>query len=372
MTIHASGRQTFWAALVAAALCVPSAAYAQSDPPPEFDALAAVTLMNEVPEAIRASCVPAAPMAEGAVATAQCQLGDQVLLYLRFADLASLESNYDLVMGMSGLAKDTGTSCADGAFEGVYTTDGAPAGRLVCQVGTEVSTIAAWSDVERLALGVVEKPGADDWAGLHAAWQAAQLVDATPALGPVASEAPVSSAPASNAPVASMPAAAGSTAPSPASSGAVAGESLYQWASEATASSQYGSTAWSAQQATGPADTTVYGDQQTAWAPSASDAGMEWLELTYDVAVIPSEVVIFETSANGFVTQVELWDPSTEAWVTAWEGQDTSPEFVIGFSPDLTPADFATDRVRVHIDTAVPGWNEVDAVALVGIVPEQP
>jgi hypothetical protein len=43
---------------------------------------------------------------------------------------------------------------------------------------------------------------------------------------------------------------------------------------------------------------------------------------------------------------------------------------VVGFSPELGPVDFATDRVRVDVDTTVPGWNEVDAVALVGRVPE--
>jgi hypothetical protein len=348
------------------AIAIPATTLAQTatSDPGEFDALAAVILMNEVPADIRASCLPGGPAtAEGAVASAQCQNGDQLLLYVRFDDVASLEAGYDLVFGMSGLTRDSGKSCAEGPFEGEYTTaDGAVGGRLACQVGAQASAIAAWTDVERLALALVEKPGAEDWAGLHAAWQEAQLVDATPLMEePVSTQAPSQPEGSAPPPVDGAPP---STRPA-----ADAGETLYQWASVATASSEYGNDSWGAVQATGPTDTTDYGDQTTAWAPQAQDAGMEWLELTYDTPVIPSEVVVYESSGNGFVTAVEVWDEAAQAWLTVWQGDDQSPEFVIGFSPDITPVDVPVDRVRVHIDTAVPGWNEVDAVALVGTVP---
>ena len=208
-------------------------------------------------------------------------------------------------------------------------------------------------------------PGDDDWTALSAAWQAAQLVEATPASGqPPSSEAP-SVGPAESASATATRVTDVSAAPSagPESS---PGAAFHQWASGATASSQYGSDTWSATQATGPTATTEYGSRPTAWAPAAQDAGPAWLELTFDEPVIPSEVVVFESSGNGFVASVELWDATTESWVTAWQGQDQSPEFVIGFSPDLTSNDFATDRVRVNIDTDVEGWNEIDAVALIG------
>jgi hypothetical protein len=92
--------------------------------------------------------------------------------------------------------------------------------------------------------------------------------------------------------------------------------------------------------------------------------------VAYDHAVIPTEVVIWETSGNGFVTRVEAWDPGAGAWVTLWEGEDTSPQFVVGFSPDIEAVDFATDRLHISIDTDVPGWNEIDAVGLIGNIPE--
>jgi hypothetical protein len=142
-----------------------------------------------------------------------------------------------------------------------------------------------------------------------------------------------------------------------------------QWASGATASSEYGRDSWSAMQATGQPDTPEYGDYTTAWAPAGSDIGPAWLELTYEMAVVPTEIAIWESSGNGFVTSVEAWDDSAGTWVTLWEGDDQSPEFVVGFSPDLTPVTFATDRIRINIDTNVPDWNEIDAVMLRGTVP---
>jgi hypothetical protein len=140
----------------------------------------------------------------------------------------------------------------------------------------------------------------------------------------------------------------------------------------ATASSEYGAEDWSAAQATGEPDTPDYGDYATAWAPAVSDGGPAWLELGYEQAVIPSEIVIWETSGNGFVTRVEAWDTDAGAWATLWEGADTSPQFVVGFSPDLEVVDIPTDRLRISIDTDVPDWNEVDAVALVGMLPDEP
>ncbi len=38
------------------------------------------------------------------------------------------------------------------------------------------------------------------------------------------------------------------------------------------------------------------------------------------------------------------------------------------FSPELTAVDFVTDQVRLTIDeAAVEGWNEIDAVKLIGV-----
>lgn len=351
-----------------AVIGIPAATLAQaaSSDPAEFDALAAVTLMNEVPADIRASCMPSDAVVDGAIASAQCLHEAGLVLYIRFADAPALQAGYDGVASLTGLAPDTGTACSAGAFEGEYTdATGATAGRLVCQIGPD-GALAVWTDGDRLVLGLVQVADSDDFAALESAWLAARLDadTARPSGTPQATSptlppaGPVTSAPAPSSPSA--------TGPTTAAVPSLPPGTLTQWAISATASSQYGSDSWSAQQVTGAPDTTQYGDFVTAWAPAARDDGPAWLELTYETPVVPTEVVIWESSGNGFVTRVQAWDAATGAWVTLWEGEDGSPEFVVGFSPDLTPQTFATDRLRIDIDTDTPGWNEVDAVALIG------
>jgi hypothetical protein len=347
--------------LAVAALASPAPALGQaetSDPGLEH-ALALTDLLNSVPPDIRTGCMPFEVDVPGSVVGAQCLAGDVgIVLYVRFTDEASLQAAYDQFGSIAGVAADSGTSCADGAFEGPYPdAGGTVAGRLLCQASTD-GPAAIWTDDRQVVLGALQATQASDFAALHEAWLVAHEL-ASPGASPLETPAAAPSGPpsATAAPAASLP---------PAASPALDRGALIQWASGAVASSQYGETSWSAAQATGPTDTTVYGDQQTAWAPAVRDAGLEWLEVSFDQAVVPSEVVIHESSGNGFVTSVELWDPATQSWVLAWEGQDQSPPFVVGFSPDLTPVDFATDRVRVTIDTAVEDWNEIDAVALIG------
>ena len=94
-----------------------------------------------------------------------------------------------------------------------------------------------------------------------------------------------------------------------------------QWAKEASASTQYTDTSWSASQATGKPDTKVAGDIETAWAPRTANNGEEWLELTYGHAVYPSVIRIHETYCPGTVVKVEARDAEGELQVL-WEGVD--------------------------------------------------
>lgn len=139
-----------------------------------------------------------------------------------------------------------------------------------------------------------------------------------------------------------------------------------QWAFGATASSQYGTTDWSARQATGAPDTQTDGDISTAWAPANFDGTTEWLELTYARPVVPTSVRVRETFNPGFVTRIDGFSPAIDDWVVLWEGEDPTNESPGTFEPELTGNDFRTDRIRVTINTDVPGWNEIDAVELIG------
>lgn len=156
----------------------------------------------------------------------------------------------------------------------------------------------------------------------------------------------------------------------PGGSTAPAGSELRQWAVEATASSQYGSDSWSARRATGEPDVDSYVDDTDAWTTASSDGGIEWLELGYAQAVVPTQVNIVESLGNGSVILVEAYDAAQDGWVRLWSGDDPTPDELATFSPPIESISLATDRLRITIDTArVPGWNEIDAVELVGSVP---
>ena len=165
---------------------------------------------------------------------------------------------------------------------------------------------------------------------------------------------------------ASAPAADAGAAPPAADS--AGGETLEQWAAEAEASSQYGDESWSAAQATGEPNTPEPGDQMTAWAAGSADDQAETLELTFDQEVVPTGIEIYETYNPGAVVLIEAFDPNADSWEVLWEGEsDTAGEEAAVFSPELTPVEFATNRIRLTIDEPlVTGWNEIDAVLLIG------
>jgi hypothetical protein len=142
-----------------------------------------------------------------------------------------------------------------------------------------------------------------------------------------------------------------------------------QWVSGATASSTYGDAKekerFSAGQVIGPPDVEKYSDDAKAWAPKTEDGGIEWLDLKFANAVHAREVRIRESDGSGAVVKVELFD-TTGASHVVWMGSDPTTELnylILKF----TPTDYLTDRVKVTLATnVIPGWNEIDAVQLVG------
>ncbi|HKZ90774.1 MAG TPA: hypothetical protein VJZ50_01430 [Candidatus Limnocylindrales bacterium] len=155
-------------------------------------ALAAVELMNLAPAGILETCRPTTPAMDGMIAVAQCQYGEDTVLYARFDGESSLGAAYDAIASGSGLSPDTGTTCEDGPFEGEYTSaDGGVAGRLVCQLGPE-GYLALWTDSERLVLGVVLLAGEGSYGVLREHWLAALLDTAvTASESPAASSVPM-------------------------------------------------------------------------------------------------------------------------------------------------------------------------------------
>ena len=148
------------------------------------------------------------------------------------------------------------------------------------------------------------------------------------------------------------------------------GEEIRQWATSATASSEYGNPDWSASQATGAPDTIIEecADLPTAWASQGSDT-VEWLELYYDTPVYPTEVNIIQTHSPDQVVMVELIDTEgTYHEVYTGEPENLWEECPYTLSI-LVWADYQAVGVKITIDQSVidPTWNEIDAVELVGV-----
>jgi hypothetical protein len=142
-----------------------------------------------------------------------------------------------------------------------------------------------------------------------------------------------------------------------------------EWAIQATASSSYndaqGTAAWSANQATGIPNVDMYGDNGSAWTSKTPDGGIEWLELKYPKPIYATEVRVRESCGSGAVIKIEIYDEKGAAHAV-WQGNDPTTElnYLMVKFPKTT---FKTDRIKVTLATnVVPGWNEIDAVQLVG------
>jgi hypothetical protein len=154
--------------------------------------------------------------------------------------------------------------------------------------------------------------------------------------------------------------------PGSVSSGEV--EQIRQWASSARASSEYGEVSWSASQATGAPDVPNCEDNSSAWASLGSDT-KEWIELSYDIPVVPTEIAIYTSYNPSQVTEVDIIDVDGNEYVA----RETSPQ-VVEFCPDLYQIFLELDKnvyvkkVKIYIDQGQLdlGWSEIDAVELIG------
>ena len=141
-----------------------------------------------------------------------------------------------------------------------------------------------------------------------------------------------------------------------------------QWAAGATASSEFADPEWAALQAIGEPDTLRCGDYQTAWATAGSDT-TETLVLTYTQSVHVTAINIVQTFNPNQVVQVELVGAFNRT-ATVYEGApvqiDQPCPFTLVIPVDRTEARYS--RLRITVDQSVLGlgWNQIDAVELVG------
>jgi hypothetical protein len=124
---------------------------------------------------------------------------------------------------------------------------------------------------------------------------------------------------------------------------------------------------WGHEQAAGEPDTAQAGDVPSAWASKLPDGGEEWLQVDYERPVDLQQINVIESHNPGAISKVVAVLPDGRE-TTVWEGtlepsgtdEQVSSEFPVTH-------DIRAQSVKVYLDTArVPGWNEIDAVQVVG------
>ncbi len=148
-----------------------------------------------------------------------------------------------------------------------------------------------------------------------------------------------------------------------------------QWAVSAKASSTYSndinntSSSYHPFRAAGAPDTEAYGDRDTSWATKESDTGLEWIELEYAKPVNASQIKIRQNNAPGAIISVDIYDETGSAH-NIWKGPDATqykPSTISWLNIPFEKTAFKTQRVKITLATnAVSGWNEIDAVQLIG------
>jgi hypothetical protein len=122
---------------------------------------------------------------------------------------------------------------------------------------------------------------------------------------------------------------------------------------------------WTAIQMTGAPDVPIAGDHAGAWASLREDMGEVVIDLDYADAVRIDGVRIHETFNPGAVARVYARAPSGQ-WDLLWEGRAVADLLHRWFEPAVSTS-YETTAIRLVLDTdRVPGWNEIDAVELLG------
>ena len=137
---------------------------------------------------------------------------------------------------------------------------------------------------------------------------------------------------------------------------------------EAEASSSFADPEWGPEQATGSPNTDRCGDYQYAWATAASDS-VEWISLKYPVPVHVIEINIIQSFNPNQVVKVELIGVDDQV-IKIYQGDpeqvDQPCPFTLTIPVEKTEGRFNEIRVTVDQSELGLGWNQIDAVELVG------
>jgi hypothetical protein len=152
-------------------------------------------------------------------------------------------------------------------------------------------------------------------------------------------------------------------------------DSKGQWANDAEASSTYGDPNndmnfnWLPLKMIGKPDVESYSDDGNAWASKTPDSGIEWVIVRFPKSVNASEIRIRQSYNPGAIIKIELTDDKNKNHII-WEGVDKTKykkDKIQYFTVNFPKTSFKTRTAKITLATnSVPGWNEIDAVQLVG------
>jgi len=155
----------------------------------------------------------------------------------------------------------------------------------------------------------------------------------------------------------------------------IVNDSNGQFATGADASSSYSpdkknkESNWHEFQMTGKPNVEHYADDGRAWTSSEADKGIEWVKLTYDNAVYATEIRIRQNYNPGAIIKIELIDTDGKSH-TVWEGPDKTKyelDKIQWLIAKFDRTTYKTSTIKITLAcNAVPGWNEIDAVQLIG------
>ena len=141
-----------------------------------------------------------------------------------------------------------------------------------------------------------------------------------------------------------------------------------QWAAGAESSTEFADPEWAAIQATDAPNTARCGDYQSAWASAGSDT-VDTLVLTYTLSVHVTGINIVQTFNPNQVSKVELLGVFDRP-ISVYDDQPTQVDqpcpFTLSIPIEKTDSQF--NKIRITIDQSILGlgWNQIDAVELVG------
>ena len=148
-------------------------------------------------------------------------------------------------------------------------------------------------------------------------------------------------------------------------------EILEQWVLGVVGVSSSSESAGGPEQVYGPANSTCeitggYTWDGDAWRPGTEDGGPEWIEMSYASPVYPFSIEVHESLNPGAVTNIFVRNPDG-ALHEVWSGEDPTRDCPGILKIDFPSLSFSTNTIRLELDTSlIPGWNQIDAVKLIG------